>query len=200
MQQETFYAISFDDRTICNFLIAIFGFAMSVALIHSILSVYKVELGDSYARFSNHACRVFHYAVLLSHANEAEQKQLAIASAFHDIGIWTANTFDYLEPSVRLAKEYLQQNGLSECNKSVEEIITQHHKLSAFKPNRLAECFRKADLIDLSFGLFRFGLESQKIAETNQQYPSLGFHRFIAKEILKNAMRHPLNPLPIVKW
>ncbi len=173
---------------------------MSVTLIHSILSVYKVELGESYARYSNHACRIYNFAVLLSDANQEEQKQLAIASAFHDIGIWTANTLDYLEPSVRLAKEYLQRNGLSEWNKSVEEIITQHHKLSAFKPNRLAECFRKADLIDLSFGLFRFGIDGRKIAEANQQYPWFGFHRFIAKEILKNAVRHPLNPLPIVKW
>ena len=36
---------------------------------------------------------------------------MAIAAAFHDIGIWTAGTFDYLEPSVRVAAAYLTGTG-----------------------------------------------------------------------------------------
>ena len=173
---------------------------MSVALIHSILSVYKNELGDSYASYGNHASRVYNYAVLLCYANEQEQKQLAIATAFHDLGIWTANTFDYLEPSVVLAKEYLLQNGLVEWNHCVEEIITQHHKLNTYKHNVLAECFRQADLIDLSFGLFKFGISNKQLTEIQKQFPSLEFHRFILKEMVKNMIKHPFNPLPIVKW
>ena len=173
---------------------------MPIQLIYTILSNYKNELGDSFNHYQNHCCRVFNYAVLLSKANEEEQNQLAIATAFHDIGIWTANTFDYLEPSIQLAQKYLAENNLAQWNAPVAEIIGNHHKLSAYKKNTLAENFRKADLIDLSFGIFKFGLSSKQIAETKKRYASLGFQRFIFKTMLKNAIKHPFNPLPIVKW
>ena len=173
---------------------------MSYTLIHSILSLHKDELGDSFECYYNHTCRVFNHAMLLSNANAGEQKQLAIASAFHDIGIWTATTFDYLNPSSKLATEYLTQNGLTEWKELVLEIINQHHKLTPYKHNFLAECFRQADLIDLSFGLFKFGISRDQFSQTNRQFPSLGFHRFITKEMLKNIVKHPFNPLPIVKW
>ena len=138
--------------------------------------------------------------MLLSKAIEEEQKQLSVAAAFHDIGIWTANTFDYLEPSIQLAQKYLAENNLAQWSAPVVEIICNHHKLSAYKKNTLAENFRQADLIDLSFGVFKFGLSSKQIAETKKQYPSLGFHRFIFTTMLKNAIKHPFNPLLIVKW
>ena len=34
-------------------------------------------------------------------------EKIAVATAFHDLGIWTDGTFDYLQPSVRLASAYL---------------------------------------------------------------------------------------------
>lgn len=143
---------------------------------------------------------MFSYALNLSQANEEEQQQLATAAAFHDIGIWTAHTFDYLSPSIQMAEAYLNQNRLNSWISPVSEIIANHHKLSSYRNNPLAESFRKADLIDLSHGLISFGIPRKKIAETEMQYPVLGFRTFIAKEILKNIIRHPLNPLPIVKW
>ena len=100
---------------------------MFVQLIHTILSLYKTELDNSFEKYHNHCCRVFNYAVLLSKANEEEQNQLAIATAFHDIGIWTANTFDYLEPSIQLAQKYLNENKLAQWNVPVAEIIGNHH-------------------------------------------------------------------------
>lgn len=172
---------------------------MSLLLINTILSNYRAPLGDMFTGYSNHCSRVYTYAVQLSNANEEEQKQLAIAAAFHDIGIWTADTFDYLGPSVKLAEEYLIVNGLQAYTVSVTEIILNHHKLSSYKANPLAEAFRKADLIDLSFGLFRFGINSRQLAETKAAYPFNGFHRFIFKKIALNFVQHPFNPLPIVK-
>jgi hypothetical protein len=38
---------------------------------------------------------------------------LVIAACFHDLGIWTDHTFDYLSPSAGLARDYLQRYGLS---------------------------------------------------------------------------------------
>jgi HD domain len=173
---------------------------MNTELITTILSSYKKELGSNFEKYHNHCCRVFVFASILSNATEDEEKQLAIASAFHDIGIWAANTFDYLEPSMNLAEKYLNQHQLDHWINNVKEIINNHHKLTPFKKNQLAESFRKADLIDLTFGFIKFGISPAQITEIKKWYPALGFQSYIFKKVLKNIVRHPLNPLPIVKW
>jgi HD domain len=173
---------------------------MDTELIDTILSSYKKDLGLHFEKYHNHACRVYIFATILSNANEDEQKQIAIAAAFHDLGIWSANTFDYLNPSVKLAEEYLIQNHLEHWINNVKEIINHHHKLTPYKHNQLAENFRKADLIDLTFGLIKFGINATQITKYKKRYPAKGFQIFIFKEIIKNIIRHPLNPLPIVKW
>jgi hypothetical protein len=173
---------------------------MKTELITNILSTYKNELGANFEKYHNHCCRVFVFASILSNASEDEEKQLAIASAFHDIGIWTANTLDYLEPSIKLAEKYLIHHKLEYWTDSVKEIIDNHHKLTSFKKNQLAESFRKADLIDLTFGVIKFGVSKAQIAETKKLFPALGFQPYIFKEVFKNIVRHPLNPLPIMKW
>ena len=173
---------------------------MNTELITNILSSYKNELGPNFEKYHNHCCRVFVFAAILSNATEYEQKQLAIASAFHDIGIWTANTLDYLQPSIELAEKYLNQHQLAQWTESVKDIIDNHHKLTPFKNNSLAESFRKADLIDLTFGFIKFGISSAQINENKKLYPSLGFQPYIFKEVLKNIVKHPLNPMPIMKW
>lgn len=173
---------------------------MAVELIQNILATYRQQLGAQYTGYLNHCTRTYNYTTLLTDTNETDRKLLAIAIAFHDIGIWTAHTFDYLPPSVALAHQYLNANNLTEHKNLVEQIIVNHHKLSAYKGNKLAEAFRKADLIDLTFGVVKFGIDGHTIKKLYKQYPSSGFHSFIAGRIVRNIIRHPLNPLPIVKW
>ena len=170
------------------------------ALIESILNSHKSELGDDYDKYRNHVYRAFNLAVMLAQPYDQDLVALTIAAAFHDIGIWTARTFDYLEPSVLLAQNYLHANGMSDKDSLVSEIINNHHKLSSYKSNKLVEAFRKADLIDLSFGVFSFGIKRQQVQELNRQFPSLGFHRFIVWQATKRMLRHPLSPLPMMKW
>ena len=173
---------------------------MNTEIIANVLSTYKNELGTNFEKYHNHCCRVFVFASILSNASEDEENKLAIASAFHDMGIWTANTLDYLEPSIKLAEKYLTYHKLEDWTDSIKEIIDNHHKLTPFTKNLLAESFRKADLIDLTFGLIKFGISSAQIAETKKLYPALGFQTYIFKKVLQNIVRHPLNPLPIMKW
>ena len=167
--------------------------------IDSIFLIHQSQLGAHYNKYRNHVYRVFNLAVTLSNPDEENYKALAIAAAFHDIGIWTANTFDYLAPSVELSRNYLAQNGLSPLEVLVTDIINNHHKLTDYKLNTTIEAFRKADLIDLSFGLVRFGVKANQLKELNGLFPSLGFHRFILLQGLKNTIKHPLNPLPMMK-
>ena len=167
--------------------------------IDSILLSHRDSMGDDYDKYRNHVYRVFNLTIALANPEKENFDTLAIAAAFHDIGIWTANTFDYLAPSITLARNYLHDSGLTQLERSVTEIIYNHHKLSTCKSNNIAEAFRKADLIDLSFGLINFGVKANYLRQLNAAFPSLDFHRFILAQALKNTARHPFNPLPMMR-
>lgn len=170
------------------------------AYIAEILGRYQTELGKYSARYRNHVLRVYHLALgFCPGATPADRDKLAIAAAFHDIGIWTHRTFDYLKPSEQLALTYLYEINRPEYADEVALIINNHHKLSPYRGNALVEGFRRADLVDLSLNLFRFGVKRGHLRTLNEQYAYQGFHRFIFGQIAKNWLRHPFNPLPIVK-
>jgi hypothetical protein len=118
-------------------------------------------LGGDRADYRNHAYRVMNLCLVLSSADDdARRERIAIAAAFHDIGIWTAATFDYIPPSVDLACAHLAAAGRSPWAPEIETTIREHHKLTRYRPNPdwLVEPFRRADLIDASRGLVTFGL------------------------------------------
>lgn len=167
-------------------------------IIDGVILSYQSQLGSHYAKYRNHVYRVFNLAIILSNPDQENTNAIAIAAAFHDLGIWTANTFDYLAPSIALARKYLAQNNLLHLEPLVIETINNHHKLSAYKSDVVVEAFRKADLIDLSFGLIKFGMDAKTVKALRKQFPSSGFHRFIIMQALKNTARHPLNPLPMM--
>jgi hypothetical protein len=60
-------------------------------------------------------------------------------------------------PSIELATGYLR-NGRDEWILEITHTIALHHKLTHIRDSRLAEIFRRSDLIDVSLGLFRWGL------------------------------------------
>ncbi len=60
-------------------------------------------MGADYDKYKNHVYRVFLNCLLIDSEKNNEEKY-AIASVFHDVGIWTNHTFDYLDPSIEQAK------------------------------------------------------------------------------------------------
>lgn len=167
--------------------------------IEEVLNRHRPALGSCYDAYRNHVYRVYNLSLQLYRPTQPEEASLAIAAAFHDLGIWTAHTFDYLPPSVALAQAYAAEKGLEEQAAPIAAIVNNHHKLSRYNGDALAEAFRKADLIDLSLNVFRFDVRASYLKELNRAYPGRGFHRFIFGKILKNIFRHPLNPLPMVR-
>ena len=168
--------------------------------IDHILSLYQSQLGKYAERYRNHAWRVYLLALSFHpDATEVDKTKLAVAAAFHDLGIWTHHTFDYLKPSIELARGYLAQNGLETQADEVALLIDNHHKLTPYRHNPWVESFRRADLIDLSLNVFRFGVKGNYLRQLRREYPYLGFHRFILGQIIKNSLLHPLRPLPILK-
>lgn len=169
-------------------------------IIDSVLDLYKDALGNYYEPYRNHVYRVYNFAIVYVN-NKTDHEKIAIAAVFHDIGIWTHSTFDYLQPSIALARHYCEQQGLSQdAINEIGQMINDHHKLNRVQDSRLAEIFRQADLTDLSLGFIRNGQDSQRIKSVRNIFANKGFHLFLLKIFGKNLLKNPLNPLPVVKF
>jgi hypothetical protein len=178
------------------------------ALVDQVLDGFSGALGANLSAYKNHIYRVLNYYLDLRQQREPESRfvpdSVLIAAAFHDLGVWVHGTFDYIEPSVELAKAHLAEHGLSALHSEVEGIIRYHHKLSPFRGSPQSsdaiETFRRADLVDVSSGLIARGLPRTRIAEVKAVFPDLGFHRQLLNLTLNQFCQAPLRPLPMVCW
>lgn len=165
------------------------------------LAAHASELGHDFTAYRNHTYRVVNFCVALFPAEIGQLEKIATAAAFHDLGIWTDRTFDYLQPSVTLACGHLIRTGRDEWTDEITEMILQHHKISQFRGNQdwLVEPLRRADLVDVSVGLVTFGLSRKLIREIYATWPSAGFHKRLVQLELTRLRTHPWNPLPMVR-
>lgn len=172
-----------------------------IPTIDEVLEAHAAELGGDFAAYRNHAYRVANLCVALSPDGAAQLEKIAAAAAFHDLGIWTDRTFDYLRPSVTLACAHLARAGRDEGASEVAEMILQHHKLSKYRgpSHSLVEPLRRADWVDVSKGLFTFGLPRALVREIFSAWPNEGFHNRLVRLGLARLRTHPLNPLPMVR-
>ncbi len=171
--------------------------------VSAILGPYRDKLARDYMAYHNHVLRVITLGGHLGGRLSAEEEnKLIIAASFHDLGIWTANTFDYLAPSIVLAGEYLDKNGLSRWREEISLMISEHHKITLFRDERfpLVEVFRRADWIDVSLGGLTFGLEKKTIRGIRKAFPNAGFHKKLIQLTAREFLRKPLRPLPMFKW
>nr|WP_276044379.1 hypothetical protein [Mycobacterium cookii] len=122
----------------------------------------------------------------------------ALAWAVHDLGIWTAHTFDYLGPSADLGAQYAAQFGVADVEQ-LRALVCEHHRLRPVD-DRLVETFRQADLVDVSHGLLRRGIKRSAVRCAVKDLPYNGFHTFLAKGLTGYAVRHPLRPAPMLRW
>ena len=74
----------------------------SIKVIDDLFSYYENIFGRDYAMYKNHVYRVYYNCILLD-GDAANTEKYAYASFFHDLGIWTGNTIDYLLPSINEA-------------------------------------------------------------------------------------------------
>jgi hypothetical protein len=168
--------------------------------IETLLHHFKPSIGKDYEKYRNHIYRVFLNCLLMD-KEESNEEKYAIAAVFHDIGIWTNHTIDYLDPSVAQANAWLATTGRQEWAAECSTMINWHHKTSPYAGphEQTVEVFRKADWIDVSLGLITYGADKKAIRRNRQQLPNCGFHLFLAKKIFSNLWRHPLNPLPMFR-
>src|SRR5689334_23625168 len=136
------------------------GLLTSLSTVEEVLDDRASELGHDFIAYRNHVYRVANLCLAIGGDNRVELEKVAVASVFHDLGIWTNNTFDYIAPSVGIARKYLAARGMADCIPEIEAMIVDHHKItpSRANPQSLVESFRRADWIDVSRGVRRFGL------------------------------------------
>ena len=173
----------------------------AIPTIDRVLDVYAAALGPDRAGYRNHTYRVANFCVALAPDGRDELEKIAVATVFHDLGIWTAGTFDYLEPSVACATGWLTERGQETWIPEVARMIRDHHKLSSSTADRstLVEPFRQADLIDIIWGVPTFGLQPAFIRAVRSTWPDAGFHARLFRLFGRRLLTHPLSPLPMVK-
>jgi hypothetical protein len=173
------------------------------------LQPWRAHIGDDWDAYRNHATRVLAFCDELHAISPRAAKapvpstteEFLTATAFHDIGIWSAGTFDYLAPSADLATEWLREQGRQDLTTLVSEMIHHHHKVRrAETPASPVEVFRRADTIDVTFGLIRFGVARSRYRDIAQRLPDNGFHRRLVELTIERTRTHPTSPLPMFTW
>ena len=178
------------------------GLLTSLPTVEEVLDNHASELGHDRIAYRNHVYRVVNLCLANLGDSRVELEKIAVAAVFHDLGIWTNHTFDYIAPSVALAHEHLAAQGMASWIPEIEAMIVDHHKVtpSRANPQSLVESFRRADWIDVTRGLRKFGLPRSFIAAVAATWPSAGFHRRLVELTIDRWWKHPLSPLPMVKW
>ena len=83
------------------------GLLTSLATVEEVLDGHASELGHDLTAYRNHVYRVVNLCVAILGDSRGELEKVAVAAVFHDLGIWTKRTFDYIAPSVALARDHL---------------------------------------------------------------------------------------------
>lgn len=165
-----------------------------------VLREHAGALGRDRTAYRNHAYRVANLCAAQSDGAPETIERIAIAAAFHDLGIWTDGTFDYLAPSVALATAHLARIGRPAWTAEVTAMIEQHHRVRRIDGRPLVEAFRRADWADVTRGLVASGLPRPLLAAVFAAWPSAAFHRRLLQLELRRLLTHPLNPLPMLRW
>lgn len=80
-------------------------------------------------------------------------------------------------------------------------MLLEHHKISGYRGDSgpLVESFRRADWMDVTLGLRRFGLPRSVVAPVFSAWPNQGFHRRLLQLSLARLRTNPLAPLPMIR-
>src|SRR6478672_4240641 len=93
----------------------------SIPVIDDVLSDHATALRDDLSGYQNHVYRVVNLCVAF--AGRSELEKISIAAVFHDLGIWTNRTFDYIAPSIGLAHDHLVARAREDWSAEIEGMI-----------------------------------------------------------------------------
>ncbi|WP_189031957.1 hypothetical protein [Nocardia rhizosphaerihabitans] len=169
---------------------------LSHPVIDAVLERHHAALGGDERTYRHHVYRCANYQRELLGGELPDTA--ALAWAVHDLGIWTAGTFDYLGPSADLVDGFAAEFGITEPELA-QTMVLEHHGVRA-RTDPLVETFRLADRVDVGHGVLRGRIDAEFIAQVVERFPYAGFHRFLVRSGLRHLVRHPLRPLPMLRW
>ena len=99
---------------------------------------------------------------------------VAIAIAYHDLGVWACDSMDYIRASAELAADFCVENGLPEWADEIRLIIDMHHKVTPYTGvyEKTVETVRRADLYDFSYGWLPRNIERKHIDRFSTSSPT----------------------------
>lgn len=167
----------------------------------ALLDSWRDKLGQDIDAYRGHLYRMANFTRYLTPDKESALEPIAVAGFFHDLDFILNRNPHYLEPSAKAAEAYLRENRRDALIPLVTDMIVWHHKLTPYKGEHgeLVEHFRQADLVDLSLGVIRCGIDRAFIREAKRAFPNAGFHKRLAAVLIPHALTHPFKPLPMLR-
>lgn len=174
--------------------------------VDSLLEPWSEQLAADREPYTNHVMRVLllcdevSVAAIGGGTPPSQRQEFLVAGVFHDLGIWSDGTWDYLPPSIERAREHLESIDCEDLVPTVSQMIEQHHKLrSAGFSDDPVEVFRRADTIDVLLGARRFGMPRSRYREILREFPDKGFHASLVRRTIARLGEKPKSPLPMFK-
>jgi hypothetical protein len=132
-----------------------------------------------------------------------DSEVLTVAAILHDIGLYPAASRGgvYTADGAALAREMLTEHGwdadrIERCAAAID----RHHELrSQLAAGGEVEAMRRADLVDVSSGLIRFGVGRQWLRSLNASVPRAGLAGELAREVGRALRERPLT-MPQIFW
>lgn len=160
-------------------------------LVEEILESHRHRAHGDDAGFDGykaHVYRVVNFARAMTPATSDRDDKLAIAAAFHDLAAF--DTLDYLAPSIEAQDAWLKLTGREAWSDELALIVAEHHRMIRYRAPRphaaLVEAVRRADLVEVSGGLIRFGLPVSFVKEVRGAFDaSVFFNRVIPMGTLR---------------
>jgi hypothetical protein len=191
------------------------------AVLDTELAKFSTEMGDEMDAYRNHCLRVLSFAVAhLGGVKLVSSKSvdvMALALAYHDLGLWSDGALDYLEPSAKQLEASTRDNGEDEEDvfndsdiRTARAIITEHHKLTDYHSHddeginaNLVNAIRKGDWADFTIGIVRFGLPAGFVESAYTKIPEANFHMILTTMLPRlspDSLMNQLAILNIFKW
>jgi hypothetical protein len=149
-----------------------------------------------YDGYKAHVYRVVNFARAMTPATSDRDDKLAIAAAFHDLASF--DTLDYLAPSIEAQDAWLESTGRQAWSDELALVVAEHHRMSKYGATRphaaLVEAVRRADLVDVSQGLIRFGLPRAYVKEVRATFDASVFFKRVIPMGTLNAVRKRQQP------
>ena len=150
-----------------------------------------------------HCLRVYEIAVELGRRRQSELdlELLACAAWLHDAGLYpgAATSDTYVRDGRRLAERVLTPFDWPIARQArLGDAIERHHELRRqWSRGAEVELLRRADLVDVSQGLVRFGLERAWLRELRRTVSPQGMLREVGRLVATAARERPLT-LPAI--